>query len=269
MQMEECRHGNLAPRNLLVRLPESQGGLGRHKCPNCAFQLGVAELDEQLVNQGPIITCAHGNHAPEKILLALGESQGGSGRHKCVVCAYQEGRASARGLAQKDAWIPKKEDQKGSITQTSPPKSTSTELDPDWWIKEAERRKEIGDLGEALVLEYEKSLLISLDRPDLANRVTQVSKAEGDHVGYDIRSYRANGALKYIEVKATTSGIDSHFYISGNELKVARNNEEEYCIYRLFDLDEEKRTATFYVIEGGVAERLHLEPVSYQAYLKD
>jgi len=35
MRMEECRHGNKAPLDMLLALPESQGGLGRHKCPNC------------------------------------------------------------------------------------------------------------------------------------------------------------------------------------------------------------------------------------------
>ncbi|RMG20774.1 MAG: hypothetical protein D6729_02135 [Deltaproteobacteria bacterium] len=35
--------------------------------------------------------CKHGQPAPRDILRALGESQGGTGRHKCAVCAYAEG----------------------------------------------------------------------------------------------------------------------------------------------------------------------------------
>lgn len=268
MEMEECRHGSFAPRKMLADLPESQGGIGRHKCASCAYQLGKDELEEQLAEQGDIIECAHKSYAPRKILMALKESQAGEGRHKCVVCAYQEGRAAARGLAQEEAWEPKAGGQKGGISKKPPPKSKSTTPDPDWWKKKEERQKEVGDLGEELVLEHEKALLISLGKPGLANSVTHVSKEEGDHAGYDIRSYWADGSVKYIEVKATTNGIDTPFYISANELKVAQTSQNEYLVYRLFDLDEENRQSSFYLIEGDLVESLNLEPVSYQASIK-
>ena len=36
-------------------------------------------------------TCKHGNQAPKYILRDLPQSQGGEGRHGCVVCAYEAG----------------------------------------------------------------------------------------------------------------------------------------------------------------------------------
>jgi len=157
MKMEKCRHGTRAPKKMLIGLPELQGGLGRHKCANCAYQLGISELEEKIENHGKIIPCAHENYAPEKLLLALSESQGGSGRHKCVICAYQEGRAAARGLSREAAWVPRKQGQRGSITVTERPTVPPAAQDEDWWKRDNERRKEIGDLGEVLVLEYEKT----------------------------------------------------------------------------------------------------------------
>ena len=40
--MEPCLHGSGAPREVLVGLPGSQGGRGRHKCTICAYALGLA-----------------------------------------------------------------------------------------------------------------------------------------------------------------------------------------------------------------------------------
>ena len=35
--------------------------------------------------------CGHGHAAPRKMLAELPESQAGSGRHKCAICAYRHG----------------------------------------------------------------------------------------------------------------------------------------------------------------------------------
>jgi len=44
--VENCDHGHAAPRRMLAELPDSQAGMGRHKCPVCAyyhgFQAGMA-----------------------------------------------------------------------------------------------------------------------------------------------------------------------------------------------------------------------------------
>jgi hypothetical protein len=36
-------------------------------------------------------SCKHGNQAPKYILREIPESQGGTARHGCVICAYEAG----------------------------------------------------------------------------------------------------------------------------------------------------------------------------------
>ena len=43
-----------------------------------------------------IQNCNHGNSAPADVLENLHDSQAGSGRHKCAVCAYNEGYNKGR-----------------------------------------------------------------------------------------------------------------------------------------------------------------------------
>ena len=40
--------------------------------------------------------CPHGSSMPEQVMAGLAESQAGSGRHRCVVCAYTRGLAYSR-----------------------------------------------------------------------------------------------------------------------------------------------------------------------------
>jgi predicted HNH restriction endonuclease len=44
-------------------------------------------------------TCAHHNTIPDDVLARIPGSQAGSGRHRCVVCAYAQGVAAARHVA--------------------------------------------------------------------------------------------------------------------------------------------------------------------------
>lgn len=40
----------------------------------------------------PVEHCDHGNSAPPEVIRDLPVSQSGAGRHRCAVCAYEEGR---------------------------------------------------------------------------------------------------------------------------------------------------------------------------------
>lgn len=269
METEKCRHGKIAPIKMLEDLPFSQGGMGRHKCATCAYQLAINEADKEIDSYGDIVKCSHGNYAPEKILLSVPGNQGGTGRHKCVVCAYQAGRANARSIVHDAAWTPRTNKEKGSITLVKKSQDKKQiKKDDDWWKKDEERLKEIGELGERLVFEYEKTFLLSKNRHDLANKVTHVSKVEGDYVGYDIRSYTKDGKVKYIEVKTTVNGVDTPFSMSENEKCFAVDNKDNYYIYRLFDLDEENEKAHFYIAIGTVFDHFNLYPTEYRVELK-
>ena len=88
--MATCQHGHSMPDDLIVALPDSQAGTGRHKCVVCAFGLGLSYSIHGAVTE----PCHHDeNRAPTDILVALPASQAGLGRHKCTVCAFVEGLA--------------------------------------------------------------------------------------------------------------------------------------------------------------------------------
>ena len=74
------------------------------------------------------------------------------------------------------------------------------------------------------------------------NDIQHVALNEGDGLGYDIKSIYFDEVTKrvkpfYIEVKSTIGGINSPFYLSANEKRVAEEKGKEYSIYRLFRND--------------------------------
>jgi hypothetical protein len=96
---ETCAHGKVAPLGTLRTLHNSQAGIGRHKCTNCAYEKGFTAGVSGEGNSEQSEKCYVGSAAPISVLRALPESQAGSGRHKCTNCAYQKG--SEDGSAQR------------------------------------------------------------------------------------------------------------------------------------------------------------------------
>jgi len=86
----------------------------------------------------------------------------------------------------------------------------------------------LGLLGELIALEYERIRLLA-ENPKKIKFLKHVSIEIGDGLGYDIESYDNNG-VAYIEVKTTTNGRNSNFYISPNELKVAKSKGDSYYL---------------------------------------
>ena len=98
--------------------------------------------------------------------------------------------------------------------------------------------KRIGDRGEQIVLRTERLILEDSGRPDLAEKVEQISKHD-DSVGYDIKSYDDNGLEKYIEVKSTLKPVGfCNLFISSNELRISKN-KDNYYFYIVFDVGSE------------------------------
>ena len=91
-------------------------------------------------------------------------------------------------------------------------------------------------------------------------------------IGYDVRSFDENGNVKKIEVKTTNGPNTTEFILSENEVKVMREskqNNEKYCIYRLYNYDKQNNNADFYIIDGDVEKQLEMENYSYKVTLKD
>lgn len=95
------------------------------------------------------------------------------------------------------------------------------------------KNKEIGELGEDYVMEFEKRLLSDLN---INFSPLHISK-EFDGYGYDILSFDKYGNAKYIEVKTTTQNEKSDFFLSQNEFDTM-HKLENYFIYRLCNFND-------------------------------
>lgn len=101
-------------------------------------------------------------------------------------------------------------------------------------------KKQIGDLGEAFVYEYEKNKLKNTQYYELVDN----TPAKNPSLGYDILSYDLDGRDIYIEVKTEISNKNNDFYISNNELAVAKEKMDEgkkYLIYRVHNIFKAKK----------------------------
>ena len=137
------------------------------------------------------------------------------------------------------------------------------------YIKKAAHDLLTGLEGEQLVIEYEKEKLINLGYEYLANKVKWIAN-QTDVAGYDILSYEIdnNQNIKeiYIEVKTSTSKIDSVFYVSANELSVSKEKGDQYRLFRIFDILS--FNPKYYIAGGKLEENFILDPVTFAATYK-
>jgi hypothetical protein len=122
--------------------------------------------------------------------------------------------------------------------------------------------RKLGENGERLIFEYEKRALVAFDRSDLAKKVRWISKEEGDGAGYDILSFDDRGEKKFVEVKTTTGGNRTPFFISRNEHAFANEERERYHLVRLFDF---RRTPRAFEIHGELEKFVRLSTETYRA----
>ena len=130
--------------------------------------------------------------------------------------------------------------------------------------EKAERNRELGRLGEEIVFEHEKSQLQRLGCSHLAKQVKWISRDEGDGAGYDILSYRANGAERLIEVKTTNGWEWTPFYITRNELRVSEDRKDEWSLMRLWNVRSGPRA---FELHPPLKNHLSLAPQVYEARL--
>lgn len=131
----------------------------------------------------------------------------------------------------------------------------------DYIAREAANRS-LGEAGEVLIVQYERDRLRRLGRNLLSERVEQVSKTKGDGLGFDVLSFESSGRERFIEVKTTTFGKETPFYISRSEVEFSDEASDQFHLYRLFDFRKQPR---LFSLEGPVKERCVLDPLSYVA----
>ena len=125
-----------------------------------------------------------------------------------------------------------------------------------------ERNRALGRAGEERVLAYERSVLRSAGRDDLARKVRWVSEEDGDGAGYDIASFERDGRSRLIEVKTTNGWDRTPFHITRNERTVAEVRRGEWCLFRLWNFSREPKA---FELRPPLDAHVSLTATSYRA----
>lgn len=131
----------------------------------------------------------------------------------------------------------------------------------DYLEREA-RNQSLGLAGEEFVALYEHWRLIELGQQRLADKVEHVSQTKGDGLGYDVLSYDSDGKERFIEVKTTTFGRDTPFFVSRGELALSHGAKDQFHLYRLFEFRHAPR---LFDLPGSLEQHCVLDPVTYRA----
>lgn len=131
------------------------------------------------------------------------------------------------------------------------------------YLEKEQKNRNLGLLGEEMVLEYEKWQLIISGRENLADKVKWISKEEGDGAGFDILSKNPNGTDKYIEVKTTKLGKETPFFFSRNELQFSKQKSNNFHLYRLFNFE---KNAKMFLKNGGLDTICTSVPITFKGY---
>jgi hypothetical protein len=124
------------------------------------------------------------------------------------------------------------------------------------------RNRALGKAGEALVFDFERARLATIDREDLARKVRWVSEEDGDGAGYDIHSFDPTGRDRLIEVKTTRSGPTTPFFLTRNERSLAEERPEAFRLFRVYEFSAGNR---LFKLRPPLEAFVRLEPETYRA----
>ncbi len=159
---------------------------------------------------------------------------------------------------------PERKNRPSVVTHTSNKKGKNRNFD-----KEAKEHKLTGDLGERLVLEYERQKLRNASISDVEEKVFLTSSKKekyGNAYPCDIISYDIEtGEEIFIEVKTTKGGAEAPFFISAEEVSFSAENSDRYKLYRVFNALSKTGKTFFYETTGSVEDNFSLESDRYIA----
>jgi len=130
------------------------------------------------------------------------------------------------------------------------------------YLKREAQNISLGNAGEEFVLRFEAERLHSLGKTRYADRIEHVSNTQGDGLGYDILSFEESGRERLIEVKTTSYGKRTPFFVTKNELECSRDEHDRYHLYRVFAF---RKTPGLYGIKGALDRSFNLEPNQFVA----
>jgi|SRR6267142_1302975 len=134
----------------------------------------------------------------------------------------------------------------------------------DYLALEASNRS-LGAAGEEFVVKFEVARLISAGQEKLANQVERVSSTRGDGLGYDVLSFDATGRERLIEVKTTSYGSSTPFFVTRSELNLSKEVAERFYLYRTFDF---RRRPRMFCKAGSIEQSFALEASQFLATIR-
>lgn len=129
------------------------------------------------------------------------------------------------------------------------------------YIDREARNASLGRAGEELVVQYERWRLTASGHERLANKVEHVAETKGDGLGFDVLSFDTNGRERLIEVKTTSFGKETPFFITKNEVELSRSKADLFQLYRLFEFRKEPR---MFSLAGAVDQHCYLDPITFR-----
>ncbi|MGL4264184.1 MAG: DUF3883 domain-containing protein [Afipia sp.] len=123
-----------------------------------------------------------------------------------------------------------------------------------------ELNRSLGRAGEQMVVDFERKRLGQAGRDDLAAKVRWVSDLDGDHFGYDIRSFEPDGQEQLMEIKTTNGHARTRFWLSANQCDIAASNPDTYRIRRVYHFSNGAR---MFDIRPPLETSLLLKPEKY------
>lgn len=131
----------------------------------------------------------------------------------------------------------------------------------DYLEREA-KNQSLGMAGEKFIVQFEHWRLNQLGQGRLADRVDHVSHTRGDGLGYDVLSFDADGRERFIEVKTTSFGRDTPFFVSRGELALSHGAKDQFHLYRLFEF---RKAPRLFELKGSLNQHCVLDPTTYRA----
>jgi Protein NO VEIN, C-terminal len=124
------------------------------------------------------------------------------------------------------------------------------------------RNRKLGRMGEERVLNSEQIRLKAGGRPDLAEKVRWISEEDGDGAGYDILSFSTRGDERLLEVKTTTGGQLTPFYLTENERTLSIERSDAFRLVRLYEF---ARSPKAFKLVPPLDQHVVLHPTAYRA----
>ncbi len=130
------------------------------------------------------------------------------------------------------------------------------------YLEQEARNSSLGYAGELFALQLEDRRLREAGHHRLAERIEHVSQTKGDGLGYDILSFETNGRERLVEVKTTSFGAMTPFFVSRREVNTSTEEASRFSVCRIFKFRESPKA---FFLPGSLRLSCALDAVQYRA----